>query len=97
MHLATASESPGTRALSGSATIDSQVGSLSTTVKNACISRAADSPIVPANILIVTASPSTDLFFDIWLAFSKDRGVTKACCIFTGLNMYGFSRCDGSV
>ena len=56
----------------------SHVGSLSTTVKNACISRAADSPIVPARAEIVTESPSKERFLDICDAFSKLRGVTKA-------------------
>ena len=58
--------------------IASHVGNLSTTVKNACISRAADSPIVPASAEIVTDSPNIGRFLAMCDAFSKLRGVTKA-------------------
>ena len=56
MHLATVSS--GILAPVGLATMASHVGSLSTTVKNACMSRAADSPTVPVNKDMVSESPN---------------------------------------
>ena len=87
----------GTLARAGSLIISSHVGRLSATSTYATMSRAADSPMVPASATSKAFFVIMSRFLIMKLALCNDLGDTKDFCGVLGLKMYGFSDWLGSV
>ena len=87
----------GTLALEGSLIMSSHVGSESATSTYATMSRAADSPIVPASATSKAFFVIRPRFLIMKLALCNDRGDTNDFCGVLGLKMYGLSYWLGSV